>query len=211
MAEILPADIIDDPEYWEGVALEQESAEDRCVPMFYMRAVLHTKKSDEEGRPIYFEAPYVKIRIPGNRNNVQDRKVTDADKARWPGKWAAFLKKRETPIDGTPIEDWPFLNVAQVAELKAINIYTIEDIANGGDAMIEKIGRGGRELQKRAKERLTPQAEVETGLRKEISTLTNENKDLKSRLETLEGIVAEYEKPKVEDKDPPPQGKEKTA
>ena len=65
--------------------------------------------------------------------------MLDEHRQRWPRQWEAFEKGLEQPIDGTPINQWPILNNAQVAELKALNIHTIEEMASLSDGGTQQI------------------------------------------------------------------------
>ena len=161
----------DDVGYWENFAAgRQAGGRDDCVPHFYMRAVRNAARSEAEGRPVFDEAAYVRVLVPGDRNSVVDRRAVDDDRERWPGQWAAFLAKRERPA-GTPIEHWPYLTVARVAELKALGLLTVEQVAAADDALAERIGEGAAALVERARQFLQPQAETETELREEIARL----------------------------------------
>ena len=164
----------DDAGYWETFAAEQQpGGRDDCIPHFYMRAVHNPARSEEIGRPLFDEVAYVRILVPGDRNSVVDRRVTDADRERWPRRWADFLARRERP-SGTPIEHWPYLTVARVAELKALEAFTVEQIAGADEALMERIGDDAATLSDRARQFLQPQPETETALRAEIARLKRE-------------------------------------
>ena len=177
---------LDDAAYWENLAAEQEAGtRDDCVAHFYPRAGQNRRRSEEAGRPVCDEIAYVRIRVPGDRNNVVDRKAHAADRERWAGQWAAFLARR-TPRAGTPVEQWPYLSVARVAELRAVGLFTVEQIAGATDALLERIGPDGRALSKRAREHLQPQSETETALRAEIAALQRRAADQAARLTAAE-------------------------
>ena len=164
----------DDGGYWENFASEQQSGgRDDCIPHFYMRAVRNPAQSEETGRPVFDEVAYVRVLVPGDRNSVVDRRVSDADRERWPERWAAFLARRERPA-GTPIEHWPYLTVARVAELKALEVLTVEQVAGADDALMGRIGEDAAALSRRARQFLQPQPETETALRAEIARLKGE-------------------------------------
>lgn len=161
---------------WANLAQKQERGDDSCIPRFYMREVPDPKESQIAGRPKFKLVPYVEIIIPGSKLDRPDRKVGDDDRKRWPGAWAKFqMRQEETIGDGTPIDQWNYLNRAQVAEFKALGIMTVDALATLGDTGLEKIGMGARDLQKRAKQFLKPQGDVETELRAEIVKLKAEN------------------------------------
>ena len=177
----------DDAGYWENFASEQQSGgRDDCIPHFYMRAVPNPARSEECGRPVFDEVAYVRVLVPGDRNSVVDRRVSEADRERWPGRWAAFQARRERPA-GTPIEHWPYLTVARVAELKALEVLTVERIAGADDALLERIGEGAGELAERARQFLQPQPETETALRAEIARLKREIGRIEAENASLRG------------------------
>ena len=43
-----------------------------------------------------------------------ERKLRDTDKSEFPQAWERYLKKVTTPLDGTPISEWPALNRARL-------------------------------------------------------------------------------------------------
>jgi|TARA_R110002012_G_scaffold278635_3_gene466318 hypothetical protein len=106
---------------------------DTCRPLFRYEAVQNKAKSSKEGRPIFDQRAYVQILSPGDTKNIIDTPVQDEHKKRWPNQWEAFEKGSEQPVEGTPINEWPRLNMAQVHELKAVNIFTIEQLAELSD------------------------------------------------------------------------------
>ena len=106
---------------------------DSCRPLFRYEPKQNKAKSLSEGRPIFEQRAYVQILSPGDTKNIIDTPVSDEHKKRWPSQWEAFLKGSEQPIDGTPLNEWPRLNKAEVEELKAINIFTIEQLADLSD------------------------------------------------------------------------------
>lgn len=168
---------------WANVA--RIDSKDGCIPEFYMRAVQHSAKTREAGRPIFEQKPYVRILIPGQRNSLVDRPVRAEDQTRWPDAWRRFEERQEQVVDGMPIEHWPFLTVAQVAELRALNIRTVEQIAALSDAGLDNIGVGARELQKRARQFLQPPTDTERELRHENERLRGEVDALKARFDAL--------------------------
>ena len=117
---------------------------------FYVRAVMNNFRSAEEGRPIFDEVDYIRIIIPGDKNNVVDTKVTEEHKMRFEKQFERFKKNQEQAVSGTPLEVWPQMTVGQVAELKAMNIHTVEQLADVPDNLAQKI-MGSHALRAKAK------------------------------------------------------------
>ena len=119
--------------------------------LFSMRPVPDPKASAESGTPRFTEAEYVSIRTPGSRD-VMERRVTDKDRGRFPVQYARFKAGHSRDaIDGTPLDEWPQINMAQRAELKANNVFTVEQIATMPDGNVERLGMGARKLRDMAK------------------------------------------------------------
>lgn len=130
------------------------SADDKLFVKFYMRAVQNNFESNQKGRPIFDEKEYVKIMIPGDRNSNIDAPVTPEYKMRFAERYSRFKANEQQAQSGTPIDIWPQMTVGRVAELKALNIFTVEQIASLDDGHAHKI-MGFNDLRTRAQAFLT--------------------------------------------------------
>ncbi|MFZ4761278.1 MAG: hypothetical protein ACOYK8_00480 [Alphaproteobacteria bacterium] len=120
------------------------------APRFYYRAVENSFVSAREGRPVFDEIEHVHILIPGDKTTEIDRPVEEVDKLRWPEAYKRFQEGSEPPISGTPLQQWTALSASQVAELTALNIRTVDDLAAMNDGLLSRIGPGGRSLKEKA-------------------------------------------------------------
>ncbi len=120
-------------------------------PKFYIEPVQNKAASEAAGRPIFRDTEFVEIRIAGDKFTVVVRKVSDEDKARRPQAYEAFQNNQKQALEGTPIEQWPIMTPAKVSELKALNILTVESLAELPDGRLGRLGMEGRELQNKAK------------------------------------------------------------
>jgi hypothetical protein len=116
---------------------------------FYMRAVKNNFKSQESGRPIFDEKEFVRVIIPGDTRSVFDNPVTDEHRFRFKEKYARFKEGLTQATSGTPLEIWPQMTVGMVAELKAMQIHTVEQLATLNDALAQRI-MGANDLRRRA-------------------------------------------------------------
>ena len=114
--------------------------ERKLIVRFYNEAIKNATKSLQEGRPIFDSVPFIEILIPGDKNTRVNRKVRDEDKEKYPAAWQRFVTGTapNAAAGGTPIEQWPALGVQEVAEFKAMNIYTVEQVAGLSDGMAGK-------------------------------------------------------------------------
>lgn len=118
---------------------------------FEDRLVADGPATKREGRPIFKSRAFIVKITPGDRLLRLERPKRAEDEQEFPREWEYFLKKQEVPINGTPLEAWPPVSKVQVAEMKALNIFTVEDLANLSDALVQKF-MGGQVFRKKARE-----------------------------------------------------------
>lgn len=115
----------------------------KLTVQFYSRPVQNEFRSQQEGRPIFDDVDFVKIHLPGDKNNIVDVPVRDEHKARFPLHWAHYQNKRggdQRLVGKTPINMWPRITPAQAEELRAMHFLAVEDVANASDAQIQRLG-----------------------------------------------------------------------
>ena len=155
-------------------------------PDFYMDSVKDEVASHGAGRDIFREVERVRIIIPGAVASIVVKNVDDSHRRRWPQAYEAFRAGREAPVSGLPLEEWPILNRAQIAELRAMQIRTVEEMAALSDLAVQRIGMGGLMLRDRAR------AYLDDSQREALTTkLSAENDVLRSRVGALERQVDE--------------------
>lgn len=158
---------------------------------FYQYAMLDEEKTKQAGRPYHRTVDMIKIEFAGDKTKVIERLVKEEDKIRFPRNWQAYCNKQVQAHEGTPLEQWALLNVAQVADLKAINIHTVEQLASVNDTNLRS---GMRTLRENARVWL---ADAEDGAR--VLSLQAENENLKMQLQAMMNQKA-YLKPSEPEK-----------
>lgn len=120
---------------------------DDILTVEFEEVALHNEwQSKKEARPVFDNVIIIKISTPGSAllNQVHRPKVA-SDEVRFPRQWAFYQQTHSNDPGkmGTPLSQWPFLNVAQHAMLKAVGFYTVEHIANASDEQVGRIGMHG--------------------------------------------------------------------
>ena len=193
---------------WTQMANPGQPGVRQTMISFYDREVQNQFKSEQEGRPIFEMKCYIRKVPPGDKLVEIDRKASKQDFLRFPQEYEMYMKRQTTPVNGTPLEAWAQITRAQVAEYKALNIFTVEQLAELPDGYGHKI-MGFQGWKQKAQSFLMAakgQGEfdkLQTELRKrdeEIARMrANENataelmKSLQERLSALEN-----QKPQVE-------------
>lgn len=113
--------------------------ESKLLVIFYDHAVQNAFRSTQEGRPVFDKQVWIKIMAPGNKNQIVERKSRDEDRERFPAAWHRYTNRITEAASGTPIEQWPRVSVSQVAEMKAMNILTVEHLAGLSDSVCQKM------------------------------------------------------------------------
>jgi hypothetical protein len=117
---------------------QQAEADRRLLVRFSLEPMLNEEKSSVEGRPIYDETEFVTIMVPGDRDNIVIRPVNEQDRQRFPQQYAHWKNTGQQAETGTPISAAPWMNRAQVEELRHFNVRTIEQLANLSDGNAAK-------------------------------------------------------------------------
>lgn len=121
------------------------------VVMFYMGRKHNGVKSQDSGAPVYEDVVMFKTFAPGEqRYEVVERPATTQDKQNWPQQFAAFQQNREHIPEGFPIDNLFPETPSVAANLKSINIHTIEQCAEMSATAMDSI-MGGQKYQNEAK------------------------------------------------------------
>jgi hypothetical protein len=125
--------------------------DDTCIGIFHMESMRDEAATEEKGKPIFANIPYVKIISPGNNKEIIDRVVLQRDKDRFPREWFKFTHHEEPEVDGTPVDSWPQVDKAQADTLKANNIFSVEQLSKVSDQDVGGLGMGMLDLKNKAK------------------------------------------------------------
>lgn len=185
----------------EWLTEEDQKAKDSAIfPKFYTRQTQHKAKSLEAGRPIFVESEFIEIRIGGDNKNIIDRKVTEKDKKRWPKHYEAYKAGKEGLVEGTPLKEWGSLPSTRALELNAVNVFTVEQLAEIPDSGLSYLGMDGRDLRTRAQAfiKLQNEAGFSEKMALENQRLSDDVEFLKQKitplLDKLDRLTKEVEK-----------------
>lgn len=170
----------------------QMQAESNLFVSFYTEAVEIKAESEKQGRPVYRDVPFIKVVVPGDVNNIIERKASKEDEQKFPKAWARYKAQEADVMEGTPLEQWPQMSRSLVKEAKFFEIHTVEQLAGLSDINVSKIGMGYLELRNKAKAYLVAAA----GTAGETAQAA-ENQRLKDMIADLQKQMSELSKPKV--------------
>ena len=176
----------------DTIIADTEESDKKLWVQFYVNPIMHPIKSTLAGRPVFDEVDYIKIRIPGSQLSVIDAPYKEYA-PRFAARYKQWKSDQKDAITGTPIENFPFLlgKIGLIAELKAMNVMTVEQLAGLNDGWVTNL-MGGIELRKRAQTWL----DETTGVDAQLSTIAQENNDLKAQMSALQEQMAQLLAPK---------------
>lgn len=124
------------------------AGDEKLFVKFEDKPVQNKAESLEQGRPIYKEIPHISIRAAGSQNFVC-RRASQADINRFPRHYAAFTQKRDMPVEGTLLSEWPLISRTLAIELEALEVKTVEQLLSMDDQNSQRF-MGFNELKRKA-------------------------------------------------------------
>lgn len=183
--------------------LIEEGPDAGTIVTIYNSPVYMKAMSEKEGRPIHQEFPFIIIKSPSQPKSVPDRKLTEADKQRFPQAWDNFLNNADQKIVGLPIETWGEIEPHRAASLKASGILTVETMAVVPDGNLKNLGPDGSQLKKMAKAFLAKRSGDD------VKLVKKENESLKAQLAELAAQVKKLSESAADNPAPKKRGRPK--
>ena len=184
--------------------------DENLVVTFKYLPMENAAESLKEGRPIFEDVEQCEIRAPGMRDvkifpahffshwitdpfTGGQRQVTYAE--RFVHQYRQFQAHAAQTKTGTPLDYAKFLTDARRAELRAMNVYTVEALAAVEGAELKNLGMGGRDMKNQAIAYLeeTKSGAVNKQMEVELEALRARNVILEEDVATLRSLKAKQE------------------
>lgn len=172
--------------------------------VFETRAEEDRQASIEAGHYVTKDVDYALITPAGSKDRVERvasewfiHLARQVDEGRFPAAWLDAFKSKfegwkkgqEVPVSGTSVRQWNVLSPSQCKNLLDLHLLTIEDLAAANEESLARLGMGGRDLQRRAREWLAASGNVGQ-VAERAAALAAENEALKARMATMEEQLA---------------------
>lgn len=141
--------------------------DENLVVIFTDHAILNEAKTLAAGRKIYDTMPVCKIYTPGSKDNSvapalgHSHWTTDPETGglvsvtyaeRFKPQYRQYKERQTQTKSGTPLSEVPFLTAGAQATLRALNVYTCEQLAGIEGQELKNLGPGGRDWKNKAQE-----------------------------------------------------------
>lgn len=151
------------------MAFDPKNPDASLLVLFKPYADKNPAKSAAAGRPIFDDYDVCEIRLPGSRNvgiypalsrshwhndPITGEQVEVTYAQRFAAQWKQYKEHEQQTKTGTPLTYATFLTEGKRAELRALNIYTIEALAHIDGQELKNLGQGGRDMKNKAEDYL---------------------------------------------------------
>lgn len=189
----------------DSQALASHQATARNYVKFYPKWVRNNFLSKQEGKEMGEYRDFVMIICPGQPKSEVHREVREQDKKEYRGEWDAYKDGKEQRLSGTPVELLPGLDKGRADSLKAIYVYTIEQLAEASEPACRAIGMGANELVQKAQAYLQKNSTEVMALRQELAKKDEALASLTARIAALEAPAIPVRRKKAAPSPVPPQ------
>lgn len=135
----------DSDEFFVGPEEFNDGARDEkgIIPRFYVEPAENATESAKVGYAVFEDVEWIEINRAGDRLNVWIGKVAEEHRKRFPKAYRRFKAGMEQSKIGVPLEEWPLITKSMVAQWKAVNILSVEDLADCTDDVLPRLGIDG--------------------------------------------------------------------
>jgi hypothetical protein len=133
--------------------------------VFIREEAIKNERASEAGPAVYDRAVFLRVVAPGQKNGSpiyeafryiakpdgsEVEKVDQSVYKRFREVCDQWKAKAEPSQSGTPLEQWPLMDVAMVRMFKDANVYTVQQLAGLSDAGLDNVRGRGREWKAKA-------------------------------------------------------------
>ena len=188
----------------DAAVLASHQATARNYVKFYPKWERNNFESKKQGIDVGEYRDFVLIISPGQAKSEVHRQVQEKDKTEYPTEWAAYKAGKEQRLSGTPIESLPGLAQSRADALKALYVYTIEQLSDLSEPAKRAVGMDAGDLVQRAQAYLqknnTEVHRLSAELQAEREARQREREEFAQRIAALEAGMRKKpgRKPKVQ-------------
>lgn len=153
---------------------KREKVDGLLTATFFRGAVPDIRHYNETGEVVFSDADMIRIQIPHDPTNVNERVVTDHDKRRFKQQWERYKSGEQAQALGTPLQALK-LGPAALKQLEYFGVVSVEQLAG-----VQLTYLGFAEVKAKAKEFL----DATNGSK--LQSLEEKNMELSRRLQALE-------------------------
>jgi hypothetical protein len=196
--------------------LDEGAPKSSTLLVFFSEQAVKNERASAAGPAVYDRVVFLRVVAPGQKSGspiyeimrhvAQDdgsevQKIDQQVMRRFKGVYDQWAQKQAPAGAGTPLEQWPLMDVALVRAFKDGNVYTVQQLADLPDGALDNIRAKGREWRAKAQSWLAAAKEAggDAEARAEIARLQkrlDEQAQIISDLQAKQNNVG-FDKPKA--------------
>jgi len=103
---------------------------------------------------------HIRIAFPGDKHSTFDQPVQEKHKIRFARQWDDYKNQVDRFAGQTRLEEVAWMNEAQADNFRALNIYTVEQLAAVQEGNIHNLGGGARGWIEKARRHVSDQQKI---------------------------------------------------
>ena len=129
----------------------------RIVAEFFTKPMEDKEAEKRLGHAVFVDVDHCRWHKRGSNLSATECKIATLPKLYphiWPvvkPAYEAWKGGRDEEVQGTALKNWPMVSPAMVLNLRAINIRSVEELADTTEADFQRIGPGARDLREKAR------------------------------------------------------------
>lgn len=152
---------------------------------------------------------FIHMIAPGDKMTDWRQPVRETHKQRFPAQWEAYQNQKDQFAGQTRLEEVAWLDEATNHQLRAVGVFTLEQLAAVSDGNLANIGHGATHLRERARKEVDDKRKVEEFEKKDAETQELREQLLALQRQVSDMAVARQAQPKRRGR--PPKQKDETA
>lgn len=172
---------------------DNRKGDEHLAIRFFRKAARDDAASEAAGTMRFKEVDMIQIMVPGDRDNIIIRVAGAGDIRRFSKQYEDWKRNENAEqLNGTPLEMWGKLSLAQIEEYRYLGVRTIEQLAALADNVCMKLP-GSQEMKRKAQAFIdlqkdeAPMRKVQVELEQRDSLIA----DLTARLNAMEMLQKE--------------------
>jgi hypothetical protein len=145
--------------------LDEGAPKSSTLLVFFDEQAVKNEKASAAGPPVYDRVVFLRVVAPGQKSGSpiyeilryiaqedgsEKQKIDAQVMRRFKAVYDQWAQKQAPAGAGTPLEQWPLMDVALVRAFKDGNVYTVQQLADLPDGALDNIRAKGREWRAKA-------------------------------------------------------------
>jgi hypothetical protein len=159
------------------------------IAQFFSAQRIDPNATAAAGHPVYKTVEMVTLTIAGEVQQNIVKKVTDEIRDTYKGAYEAWKRGQEEQfVEGMPLSEWPGISRSEVELLRFFRVYSVEQLSELSDSIVQRIGMGGTALRAKAQDwlRVSRETAAAVSLARDLRRAEEEKAHATAQIQEME-------------------------